>query len=78
MDTKIPFIGGSGELIDRRIKLAGHKKNDVFISNAVHCRPPGKRQSHTQIRSDLDVGDQSLPHRIAQSVAEFFDDLGVA
>ncbi len=32
----------------------------------------------TEIRSDLDVGDQSLPHGVAQSLAEFVDDLGLA
>jgi DNA polymerase len=46
MESKIPFTGGSGELIDRSIELAGRKKKDVFISNAVHCHPPRNRPSH--------------------------------
>ncbi len=46
MDTQIPFTGGSGELIDKGIKLAGLKKKQVFISNAVHCHPPKNRASH--------------------------------
>src|SRR6476646_3239908 len=32
----------------------------------------------TQIRRDLDIGDQSLPHGIAQSLAELLHDLGLA
>jgi hypothetical protein len=32
----------------------------------------------TQIRRHLNIGDQSLPHRIAQSRAEIVDDLSLA
>jgi DNA polymerase len=46
MESQIPFTGGSGELIDAGIKLAGREKKDVFISNAVHCHPPKNRASH--------------------------------
>lgn len=46
MESQVPFTGGSGELIDAGIKLAGRKKHDVFISNAVHCHPPKNRASH--------------------------------
>jgi DNA polymerase len=46
MQTRIPFTGGSGELIERSIKHAGHEKPDLFISNAVHCHPPKNRRSH--------------------------------
>lgn len=45
MDTQIPFTGGSGDLIDEAIARAGRKKEDVFISNAVHCHPPKNRAS---------------------------------
>ncbi|ALM19124.1 uracil-DNA glycosylase family protein [Mycobacteroides abscessus] len=47
MDSQVPFTGGSGDLINEAIKLAGlKKKRDVFISNAVHCHPPKNRASH--------------------------------
>jgi DNA polymerase len=46
METRIPFTGGSGDLIDESIKRAGHEKKDLFISNAVHCHPPKNRASH--------------------------------
>jgi uracil-DNA glycosylase len=46
METQIPFTGGSGELIDESIERAGREKEDVFISNAVHCYPPRNRSSH--------------------------------
>lgn len=46
METRIPFTEGSGDLIDEGIALAGLKKKQVFISNAVHCHPPKNRASH--------------------------------
>ena len=46
MVTRIPFTGGSGELIDDSIERADLKKDDLFISNAVHCHPPKDRASH--------------------------------
>ncbi|MBE5513766.1 glycosylase [Mycobacteroides abscessus subsp. abscessus] len=46
MDSQVPFTGGSGDLIDAGIQLAGLEKRDVFISNAVHCHPPKNRPSH--------------------------------
>lgn len=46
METQIPFTEGSGDLIDEAIALAGLTKEQVFISNAVHCHPPKNRASH--------------------------------
>lgn len=46
METLIPFTGGNGELIDQSIMRAGLDKEDLFISNAVHCHPPKNRASH--------------------------------
>lgn len=45
METQIPFTGGSGDLIDGSIKRAGQEKEDLFITNAVHCHPPKNRAS---------------------------------
>jgi DNA polymerase len=46
MKTKVPFTGGSGELIDRSIELAGREKKDLFITNVVHCHPRKNRASY--------------------------------
>jgi uracil-DNA glycosylase len=46
MESQIPFTEGSGDLIDESIERAGRKKEQVFISNAVHCHPPKNRPSH--------------------------------
>ncbi|CAA0132351.1 Type-4 uracil-DNA glycosylase [Mycolicibacterium vanbaalenii] len=46
METQIPFTEGSGDLIDDGIKRAGRQKENLFISNAVHCHPLKNRASH--------------------------------
>jgi len=43
--TQIPFTRGSGDLLDYAVSLAGLKKSDLFITNVVHCHPPGNRAS---------------------------------
>ena len=38
-----PFIGKAGDLLNEAFRRAGINRNDVFITNAVKCRPPGNR-----------------------------------
>lgn len=46
MDTKVPFTGGSGLLIDQALADAELSKPDIFITNVVHCHPPNNRKSY--------------------------------
>ena len=46
MDTKVPFTGGSGRLIDDSLKAANLDKPEIFITNVVHCHPPNNRKSY--------------------------------
>jgi uracil-DNA glycosylase family 4 len=36
----IPFIGKSGQLLDRVLEYHGYKREEVFLTNACLCRPP--------------------------------------
>lgn len=38
-----PFIGRSGQLLTKILEQAGLKREDVFITNVVKCRPPKNR-----------------------------------
>ncbi len=38
-----PFVGRAGELLDRILEAAGFRRQDVYISNVVLCRPPNNR-----------------------------------
>lgn len=45
MEPQEPFYEGSGSLLEQSFRQAGCKKADLFISNVVHCHPPGNRPS---------------------------------
>lgn len=38
-----PFVGRSGDLLDKQIQAMGFKRSDVYIANVVKCRPPNNR-----------------------------------
>ncbi len=38
-----PFVGAAGQLLDRMIQAMGFERSQVYICNAVKCRPPQNR-----------------------------------
>ena len=38
-----PFVGRSGQLLDRLLEEAGLPRREVAVLNTVKCRPPGNR-----------------------------------
>lgn len=43
-DTKgIPFVGRSGKFLTKTLESLGIKREDIYISNVVKCRPPNNR-----------------------------------
>ncbi|KKP28167.1 MAG: Uracil-DNA glycosylase [candidate division TM6 bacterium GW2011_GWF2_30_66] len=43
-----PFIGKSGQLLTKILEQTGLKREDVFITNTVKCRPPKNRNPKTE------------------------------
>jgi len=43
-----PFVGKAGLLLTEMIRAMGLKREDVFITNIVKCRPPNNRDPQTQ------------------------------
>jgi uracil-DNA glycosylase len=39
----VPFVGRSGQLLDRMLKAVGLDRNSVYITNVIAWRPPGNR-----------------------------------
>ncbi|MEM1931528.1 MAG: uracil-DNA glycosylase [Sulfolobales archaeon] len=39
-----PFVGAAGRLLDKLIEEAGFKRESLFITNVVKCRPPNNRE----------------------------------
>lgn len=44
----VPFVGRSGQLLDRMIEAIGLTRGDVYITNVVPWRPPGNRTPSPQ------------------------------
>jgi uracil-DNA glycosylase len=38
-----PFVGESGRLLTRLVESVGWRRDEVYITNVVKCRPPGNR-----------------------------------
>ena len=38
-----PFVGHAGQLLDKIIQACGLRREDVYITNILKCRPPGNR-----------------------------------
>lgn len=38
-----PFIGSAGKFLEELLKTAGLKREEVYITNVVKCRPPSNR-----------------------------------
>src|SRR5919202_4765814 len=38
-----PFVGAAGQLLNQMLGLIGLRREEVFITNVVRCRPPGNR-----------------------------------
>jgi uracil-DNA glycosylase len=53
-----PFCGRAGQLLGNIIHACGWKREDIFISNVLKCRPPGNRdplpEEATNCRTYLD------------------------
>ncbi len=44
----LPFVGRSGQLLDRMLAAIGLSRNEVYIANIVPWRPPGNRRPTPQ------------------------------
>ena len=45
-----PFVGAAGQLLDRILEAASIKRDTVYITNTVKCRPPANRTPAQQER----------------------------
>jgi uracil-DNA glycosylase family 4 len=44
----VPFVGPAGQLFNRILAACGLKREEVYICNALKCRPPGNRSPQAQ------------------------------
>ena len=67
-----PFVGRSGQLLDRMLAAIGIAREQVYITNIVKCRPPDnrdpKQQEAQQCRSFLEAQIEQLAPKVILSV----------
>ncbi len=67
-----PFVGRSGQLLDRMLAAIGIQREQVFITNIVKCRPPNNRdpkpEEALQCRRYLEAQIESIAPRVILSV----------
>jgi DNA polymerase len=56
-----PFVGQAGKFLDELLSAAGLKREEVFITNVVKCRPPGNRDPQPE---ELDACSKFLDRQI--------------
>lgn len=44
----IPFCGKAGGILDELLNSVGLKRNEIYITNILKCRPPGNRDPNNQ------------------------------
>ena len=50
--TGLPFVGSAGRNLDELLSVAGLKRDAVFVTNCVKCRPPANRRPS---RAEMDA-----------------------
>jgi uracil-DNA glycosylase family 4 len=60
--TGRPFVGPAGQKLDEIIQSVGMRREDLYITNIVKCRPPGNRVS---ARSEAEACTPFLEAQIA-------------
>ncbi len=67
-----PFVGRSGQLLDRMLAAIGIEREQVFITNIVKCRPPNNRDPKPEealhCRRFLDAQIELIAPRVILSV----------
>jgi len=57
-----PFVGRAGQLLNQALATAGLRREEVFITNVVKCRPPGNRPP---LRDEADACQPYLERQLA-------------
>src|SRR5438067_11134998 len=57
-----PFVGAAGQLLTQMLRKIGLRREEVFITNVVRCRPPGNRDP---LPDELSTCDTSTQRQIA-------------
>jgi len=68
-----PFVGSSGQLLDRMLEAIGLDRNSVYVANVVPWRPPGNR---TPTPQEIAICRPFIERQIELAAPEFLVCLG--
>lgn len=68
-----PFVGKCGEKLDKILKYVGVTREEIFITNAVLCRPPNNRDP---LPEEIEACRRRLGYVIKQTTPRFLVILG--
>jgi len=74
-EAGLPFVGRSGQLLDRMLAAIGLDRSSVYIANVVPWRPPGNR---TPTPQEMEICKPFIARQIALSRADLLVFLGGA
>src|SRR5438876_2583332 len=70
-----PFVGAAGQLLTRLLGEIGLRRQDVYITNVVRCRPPGNRDPLPDeieaCRAYLDGTIEAVDPRVVVTLGNF-------
>lgn len=71
----LPFVGASGKFLTHLLQQGGYKREEVFITNVVKCRPPDNRDPQldelTACASYLDRQIETIDPKIIVTLGRF-------
>jgi uracil-DNA glycosylase family 4 len=68
-----PFVGAAGKFLDQLLGAAGLRRDEVYITNIVKCRPPNNRDPQPD---EIDACDKWLTRQIELIKPEVIVTLG--
>ncbi|MBV9329779.1 MAG: uracil-DNA glycosylase [Chloroflexi bacterium] len=68
-----PFVGAAGQLLTEMLGVINLRRQDVFITNVVRCRPPGNRDP---LPDELEACDAYTQRQIAVLAPQLIVTLG--
>jgi DNA polymerase len=76
-----PFVGAAGNLLNELLRQIGWKRQEVFITNVVKCRPPGNRDPEPHeieacapfLRRQLEILDPAVVVTLGRHSMGFFN-----
>ena len=70
----VPFVGRSGQLLNKILEAAGIERDDVYITNIIKCRPPGNR---TPLTNEIEACIPYLGKQVALIAPKVICTLGL-